>query len=257
MKGKRLAILVLTYNEEKNIKDCLQSASFADEVIVVDSYSEDDTAALAKKYGATVVQHEMKSFAAQRNFAMEQTCADWLFFLDADERIAADAAEEISRIVQDDEQAAWRIKRMNILFGQRMRFGGHRPDYVTRLFPREMARWEGLVHERVVCDLPLRSLHGCLHHYTYTEWDRYFAKFNQYTTLMARRQYEAGKRSSMVKMVCHPLFAFFRFYILQLGFLEGKLGFIFAVFHAFYTMVKYVKLAYLSEESASFRSMAL
>ena len=208
---------------------------------------------MAKKYGATVVQHEMKSFAAQRNFAMEQTCADWLFFLDADERIAADAAEEISRIVQDDEQAAWRIKRMNILFGQRMRFGGHRPDYVTRLFPRERARWEGLVHERVVCDLPLRSLHGCLHHYTYTEWDRYFAKFNQYTTLMARRQYEAGKRSSMVKIVCRPLFAFFRFYILQLGFLEGKLGFIFAVFHAFYTMVKYVKLAYLSEESASFR----
>ena len=249
MEDVQLAVLILTYNEERNIEECLQSASFADEIIVIDSYSEDRTLELAERDGARVVQNEMKSFAAQRNFAMAQTRADWVFFLDADERVTPEAAEEIVGIVQKNERIMWRVKRRNILFGQRMRFGGHRPDYVTRLFPKDAVRWEGLVHERVICDLPIKNLQGEVLHYTYTEWNRYFVKFNQYTTLMAERQYEEGKHSSMVKIVLHPLFAFFRFYILQLGFLEGKLGFIFAVFHAFYTMVKYVKLYYLEIET--------
>lgn len=244
----RLAVLILTYNEEKNIEACLQSASFADEVIVVDAYSKDQTVKLVEKYGARIVQNEMKSFAEQRNFAMTQTDADWVFFLDADERVTPEAAEEIVRVVQKNERIAWRVKRRNIFLGQCMHFGGYRPDYGTRLFPKESVRWEGLVHERIVCDLPSKKLQGELLHYTCTEWNRYFVKFNQYTTLMAKRQYEEGKRSSMIKIVLHPLFAFFRFYILQLGFLEGKLGFIFAVFHAFYTMVKYVKLYYLETE---------
>lgn len=248
MKDIRLAVLILTYNEEENIKDCLQSASFADEIIVVDSYSTDGTLKVVEKFDVTIIQHEMENFAAQRNFAMEKTEAEWIFFLDADERVTPEAAEEITKIVKENKRAAWCIKRMNILFGKQMRFGGHRPDYVTRLFPRRAVRWDGLVHERVICDLSVKRLHGVLHHYTYTDWYRYFAKMNQYSTLMAKRQYGEGKRSSILKIVLHPFFAFFRFYILQLGFLEGKFGFIFASFHMFYTMAKYVKLYYFEEE---------
>ena len=126
-----------------------------------------------------------------------------------------------------------------------MRYGGHRPDLCLRFFPRDAVRWEGLVHERVCTELPVRRLTGELYHYTYTSWDRYFQKFNQYTTLMAQRQHAAGKTCSFAKVLLDPPFAFFRFYILQGGILEGRLGFVLGAFHAFYTMAKYVKLYYM------------
>ena len=126
-----------------------------------------------------------------------------------------------------------------------MYYGGHRPDYPRRFFPRDAVRWEGLVHERTESALPVQRLRGSLLHYTYTTWEHYFQKLNQYTTLMAERQYAEGKRASFLKILFDPPFAFFRFYILQRGALDGRLGFILAMFHGFYTMVKYVKLRYM------------
>lgn len=133
----RLAILILTRNEEVHIEACMESASFADEIVVVDSGSTDRTQAIAESMGARFVTHPMgdDGFAGQRNFALTQTTADWVFYLDADERIEAAAAEEIRRIVSEDLPAAYRVERKNIVFGQLMRHGGHRPDFVYRLYP--------------------------------------------------------------------------------------------------------------------------
>ena len=133
----RLAILILTRNEEVHIEACMESASFADEIVVVDSGSTDRTQAIAESMGARFVTHPMgdDGFAGQRNFALTQTTADWVFYLDADERIEAAAAEEIRRIVSEDLPAAYRVERKNIVFGQLMRHGGHRPDFVYRLRP--------------------------------------------------------------------------------------------------------------------------
>ena len=141
----RLAILILTRNEEVHIEACMESASFADEIVVVDSGSTDRTQAIAESMGARFVTHPMgdDGFAGQRNFALTQTTADWVFYLDADERIEADAAEEIRRIVSEDLPAAYRVERKNIVFGQLMRHGGHRPDFVDRLYPRTAIRWRG------------------------------------------------------------------------------------------------------------------
>ena len=219
----KLAVIILTHNEEQHVAACIQSAAFADEILVIDDCSTDRTRALAESAGARVIEHSLNGdFAAQRNFALAQTDADWVFYVDA--------------------RAVYEVRRINVAFGQRMYHGGHRPDYPRRFFPRDAVRWEGLVHERTESDLPVRRLKGSLLHYTYTSWDRYLQKFNQYTTLMAERQHAEGKSASFLKILLDPPFAFFRFYILQRGFLDGRLGFVMAVFHGFYTMVKYVKL---------------
>ena len=242
----KIAVIILTHNEEAHIGACIRSAAFADEILVIDDESEDLTREIAAEAGARVISHPLAGdFAAQRNFALTQTTADWVLYLDADERVSPAAGETMRRIAEENPKAAYEIKRVNIAFGQKMRYGGHRPDLCLRFFPRDAVRWEGLVHERARTELPVRRLAGELYHYTYTSWDRYFQKFNQYTTLMAQRQHAAGKTCSFAKVLLDPPFAFFRFYILQGGILEGRLGFVLGAFHAFYTMAKYVKLYYM------------
>ena len=246
---KKLAVLILTYNEEKNIEECVGSVSFADEIIVIDSGSTDQTCQLAEKLGVKFVYHPMdEGFAGQRNFALQQTGADWVLYLDADERITPELAGEIQEIVEKDEQYAYEILRNNVVFGQHVGYGGHSPDYSLRLYPRFAISWEGVVHEQAKVTLPIRKSKNGMLHYTYTSWDRYFFKFNQYTTMMAEKMLENGKKTKMTDITLRPCFAFFRFYILKSGWRDGKIGFIMAAYHAFYTMTKYVKLYYLRKE---------
>ena len=245
-----LAVVILTKNEEANIEDCIKSAMFADEIIVIDSGSTDKTQAKAEALGVKFVLHPMTEdgFAGQRNFALTQTNAKWVFYLDADERITSEAASEIKQVVLQNEKFAYQIKRVNIVFGQIMKYGEHRPDWCQRLFPTEEVHWGGVVHESPHTSLQVKSLKNIMYHYTYKDWERYFEKFNQYTTLMSERMHTQGKRASFADILFHPLFAFFRFYILRLGLLDGKQGLIFALNHYFYTMIKYVKLYYKQRE---------
>jgi len=246
----KLAVIILTRNEEANIEAAIESVAFADEILIIDSGSTDRTQELAAKMGARVITHPMdeEGFAGQRNFALTQTKANWVFYLDADERITSEAKTEIQQVVNQNKQYAYKIKRVNIVFGQPMKYGEHRPDWCMRLFPRETVHWNGVVHESPYTQLPVERLRFVLHHYTYTDWHRYFEKFNQYTTLMATRMYEQGKQAMFLDILIHPIFAFFRFYILRLGLLDGKQGLIFALNHYFYTMTKYVKLYYKQRE---------
>ena len=239
----KLAVIILTHNEERHIEACIRSATFADEILVIDDMSTDRTAELAQNLGARVVTHPLAGdFAGQRNFALTQTDADWVLYVDADERVNEGTEAELRRIMAADARAVYEIKRINVVFGQRMCCGGHRPDYPRRFFPREAVHWTGLVHERTESELPVRRMGGSLLHHTYESWAQYFQKFNQYTTLMAERQHREGRHASFLKILLDPPFAFFRYYILQRGFLDGRLGFILAMFHGFYTMAMYVKL---------------
>jgi len=249
----KLAVLILTYNEKKNIVECITSVKFADEIIIIDSGSTDGTIEVAEQLGATCIVHPMEEgFAGQRNFALTQTKAEWVFFLDADERITPELAEEISAVVDGNEQYGYEILRINVVFGRIVAHGGHSPDYSLRLYPRTAISWQGIVHEQALVSLPIQRLKKHMFHHTYTSWERYFFKFNQYTTLMAEQMDERGRKAHFIDIVLRPWAGFLRFYVFKSGWRDGKIGFILAVFHYFYTMAKYVKLYYIqnvAEES--------
>lgn len=240
----KLAVIILTCNEQQNIAACLETVQFADEILVVDSGSTDDTIAIAEKCGARVITHPMESFAGQRNFAAEQTDAAWILYLDADERLTADLADEICAIVKKNELVVYDIRRVNHIFGQRMLRGDFAPDWSRRLFPRGKFNWIGIVHEEAKVTVPVKKLKNSFYHYTYQSWRQYFTKIDKYSTLMAKKMQEQGKRASLSDIIFRPPFAFFRAYILKAGFLDGKLGFIFSVFNAYYTFIKYCKRYY-------------
>jgi glycosyltransferase involved in cell wall biosynthesis len=247
-----VAVLILTYNEEKNISDCIASARFADEVVVIDSGSTDRTVAIAQSLGAKVAVRAMTDgFGPQRNYALSQTETDWVLYLDADERITPGLAAEVRKVVEGNEPFAYEILRNNYAFGRRLKHGGFRPDYSLRFYPRTAVSWSGTVHEEATVTVPKRKLKNVIIHYTYTDWNRYFNKFNSYTSLMAEQMWQRGKRSSMLHIIFRPWWAFFRVYILQSGWLDGRLGFILACFHFFYTMSKYVRLYWLQKQEES------
>lgn len=245
MKKPTLAVIILTYNEEKNIETCITSVRFADEIILIDSGSTDQTKTIAENLGAIVYENLMgvDGFAGQRNFALGKTQADWLLYLDADERLTPELMEEIREIILEDP-CCYKIKRVNYIFGKRVVYGGHAPDYIARLFPRKQVKWSGIVHERALSDLPIKKTRGHICHYTYSSWEMYFEKFNKYTTLMAKKMHDNGKKATMADILFRPCFAFIKYYIFKFGFLDGFLGFSFSVMNAFYTLVKYLKLKY-------------
>lgn len=246
-----LAVIILTKNEEANIEDCIKSAMFADEIIVIDSGSTDNTQAKAEDLGARFVVHPMvdEGFAGQRNFALTQTDAKWVFYLDADERLTPEAATEIKKIVTSDRIGAYRIKRMNVLLGKLMKHGVHAPDWSMRLYPRESVHWSGKVHEHADTTVPIFDMIGVMHHYTYNDWNSYFRKIILYTDMMAEKMHESGKKAYVTDLSIRPIYAFFRSYILQRGFMDGEYGFIFSVLHGYYTFLKYLKLRYFFNKS--------
>lgn len=245
----QLAVLVLTLNEAENIVDCLNSVNFADEIVVIDSGSTDETCAMATRMRAKVVVHPMtEGFGPQRNFALSQTQADWVLFLDADERITPELAQEIQQVVQGQRQAAYEILRQNVVFGKMIHYGGHGPDWSLRLYPRTAIQWEGVVHESAKVTLPIERCRHSMLHYTYTSWDKYFTKFNHYTTLMAEKNLASGKRARLIDVIFRPIIGFIKMFFFKRGFLDGKLGFILAVLHAFYTFTKYIKLEHLIQQ---------
>lgn len=242
-----LSVLILAKNEEKNIRDCIKSAQFADEVIIIDDYSSDNTVKIAQELGARVCQRAMNgNWGAQQTFAIEQATTNWIFFLDADERITDALEKEIVQAVKQNELYAYEVPRLNYVMDKALRHGGWYPDYGYHLVPRLDVRVEGLVHPQFVHNYPVRRLRSPITHYTYSSWEHYLNKLNLYTKLAAEKNFQKGKRANFFfDIMIRPFVAFFKMYILKSGWRDGKIGFILAVFHYFYTMAKYVKLYYI------------
>ncbi|MDO5686151.1 MAG: glycosyltransferase family 2 protein [Neisseria sp.] len=239
----RLSVLIIARNEEKNMAACLSSVAFADEIIVIDDMSEDDTAKIAEEHGARVMQRAMNGdFGAQQQFAIEQASGDWLLFLDCDERITPELAAEIQEKVKANVQAAYRIRRLNHFREKRVYYGALRPDYVCRLMPRAGVSAEGVVHQQFYHPYREEKLrHGMLH-YTYSSWDQYYPKLDNYARLSAQKYLEAGKSVSFWRdVVLRPLWAFFKTYVIHMGFLDGKIGWVLSVNYYHYTLSKYVR----------------
>lgn len=245
-----LSVLILAKNEEKNIGDCITSALFADEIIVIDDNSADRTAEIATSLGAKVVQHAMNgNWGAQQTFAIEQATGDWIFFLDADERFTPALVEETKQAIAQNELYAYKVPRLNHFMGEVVHHCGWYPDYGFHLVPRANFRVEGLVHPQFIHDYPTRYFKNHMLHYPYVSWEQYFNKFNLYTRLAAEKNYSRGKRANFFfDVMIRPFFAFNKMYVLKAGFLDGRLGFTLSVFHFFYTMAKYVKLYWLQKQ---------
>lgn len=240
-----LAILILTRNEEENIISVVENAKkCTDEVIIIDSGSTDRTVDLAKEHGAKVsFRAWTDDFSAQRNFALEQTNADWVLYLDADERIDVKMTEAIRSILQEEtEPCQYLMKRKSVAFGTKFNHGVLKPDYVARMFPRTSVHWIHKVHERPQYALPMKQMPGHLEHYTYKNWQHWEGKLCQYTTIWAEDAYRRGKKTSLSNIFFHSLGGFFKMFILRAGFLDGWMGVYVCFNHFFYTMLKYLKL---------------
>lgn len=241
----RLAILILAKNEQDNIVDAVKNAACcADEVIVIDSGSTDDTVALAETHGARVVYRAWtRDFAAQRNFALTQTEAPWVLYLDADERLNETLLQEVHTVVaRDMRDAQYEMERRSVAFGQIFRHGVLKPDHVARLFPREKVRWVGSVHEHAESSLRCVRLSGYMEHHTYRSFEQWEKKLCSYTTIWADDAFARGRRISKVGILGHSLGGLFKMLLLRLGFLDGWLGIYMCLNHFFYEMLKYLKL---------------
>lgn len=250
-KADNITVVILTKNEEKDIVDAINNAQkITNNVLIVDSGSEDNTVALAEVNGAKVVYRAWDNdFAAQRNFALKHVATEWVLYLDADERMNDELIENISNKLHQNEQAKYKIIRRNSAFGRDFKYGVLGPDSVIRLFPKNGVKWKGKVHERPIGKFEEKTLKGYLKHYTYTSFDEYMDKMNKYASISAIDRKQRGKKCSVIKdLVLRPIFAFIKMYILKLGILEGWLGLVLSLNYANYTLNKYVKLKMLGDE---------
>jgi len=242
----RLSVIVITRNEVQRLRRCLTSVSFADECIVVDSGSTDGTQALARELGARVTDTtDWPGFGPQKNRALALARGDWVLSLDADEWLDDELAAQVRAVVAAPgvPGCSHTLSRLSSFCGQWMRHSGWYPDPVLRLFPRGQARFsDDLVHERLLCDLPVRPLKGHLLHESMPTLTMANDKMNRYSSGRAADLYARGRRGGLGKAIGHGLWAFLRTYVLKRGFLDGRIGFILAVHNGEASYYRYLKM---------------
>ena len=238
-------MVVITKNEEQNIGDCLASVAWADEIVVVDAESHDQTVPLVRRYTDRVFIRPWPGFGPQKNFAIDQATSAWILVLDADERVEPALRQEIESILGQDPQATagYVIPRKNFYYGAWIRGAGCFPDLQTRLFRRGKGRYNNIpVHEHLVIDGPVGRLDAPLTHFTERRIEDHFRKFDAYTTLAAEDKARRGVRPRPWTLICGPPATCFKAYVLKRGFRDGVRGLIVSVFAGFYTFIKYFKL---------------
>ena len=256
-----LSVVLITHNEAANIAACLESVAFADEWIVLDSGSTDATVEIARRFGATVVvASDWPGFGAQKNRALALARGHWVLSIDADERVTPELAASIRQAMADDatpsgaamsgRPVGYEISRLSNFCGQWMRHGDWYPDRVLRLFRREAARFsDDRVHERLIIDRAaggIARLAGELLHHSMPTLDSALEKLNRYSSGRALDKVAAGARGGLATALGHAVWAFIRCYLLRRGFLDGRLGFVLAVYVAEGTYYRYLKMGLLA-----------
>jgi glycosyltransferase involved in cell wall biosynthesis len=243
-----LSIILITKNEVANIRACLESVAFADEVIVVDSGSSDDTVAIAKEMGAKVFEHDWPGFGPQKNRALCHASGEWVFSIDADERVTPELRAELEQAMREGKADGYFCPRLSQFCGTFIHHSGWYPDYVLRLFRRGAGRFsDSLVHESVLLKGNSAKLKNPLLHYSYLTKDDVERKVEHYSGAAAQQMFEKGKRSSLAGAALSAGWAFIRTYLIRLGVLDGAAGWQIAVMNMRTTWLKYRKLAALNE----------
>jgi glycosyltransferase involved in cell wall biosynthesis len=240
----KLSVTIITLNEADHVAAAIDSATWADEVLVVDAGSTDATPDIARTKGAAVFARPWTGYVDQKNFAASRAAHEWIFSLDADERIPVGLAEELRRVLAaEPPMPAYRLPRVTYHLGRWIRTTDFYPDFQTRLYDRRRARWQGrYVHESVAADGPVGTLRHELEHYSYRDLRDQLDRINRYTTLAARQMHEAGRRAGVFDLLVHPPAAFLRNYVLRRGILDGAAGFIISAANAYSVFLKFAKL---------------
>jgi len=239
-----LSVIIICCNEASVIGRCLDSVSWADDIVVFDSGSRDDTVAICRRHGARVFETDWPGFGPQKQLALEQARGDWVLSLDADEWVTPVLRDEILATLASPVHNGYWIPRASSYCGRTMRHSGWWPDEVLRLFRRDSARFsDDLVHERVIVEGATGRLREALQHEAYRDLDEVLEKINRYSTLAAQQAYQAGARASLGKALNRGLWTFCKTYFFQLGFLDGREGLMLAISNAEGSYYKYLKLA--------------
>ncbi len=244
MPSEKISVTIITHNEEASIGRALQSASWADEIVVVDSMSTDRTAEICRERGARVIRHPWEGYAPQKNRAISLASHDWIFSLDADERVTPALAEEIRKeMTEGPRREGYYIPRKNFFRGRWIRHGGWWPDYTLRLFDRRRGKFaERLVHETVILEGRAGYLDHPLEHFTYDSIEDFLARAQNYSRLAAQEMALQGKSERLADLLFRPPATFIRMYLLKGGFRDGRDGFILAMLYSYYTFLKYARL---------------
>lgn len=242
--------MLITRNAAAQIEDCLASLAFADEIVVVDSGSDDGTREIATRLGTRVVAKEWLGFGRQKQFAVEQATHDWVLCVDADERVSAELAASIRRELAAPVSPVYRMARRNRFLGRQLSHGEGYPDWCPRLFDRNLARWsDDVVHEKVLYAVTPGTLEGDLLHESAENLGSYLEKQNRYTTLAAQQLYERGQAAGAPQLLLSPLVRFLKFYVFRLGFLDGVPGLVHISIGCMNSFNKYAKLIELNKAS--------
>ncbi len=232
--GNSLSIVLITLNSERYLPKVLESCLFAQEIVIVDSGSTDNTKKIAQKFGARFIHQGWLGFGRQKQFAVEQARNDWVFVLDSDEIIPEELQQEIISTLENPKFKAYKVPRLNYFFGRPIKTCGLYPDYTIRLFNCQFARFsDDKVHEKVLYDGPLGKLKNHLIHFAYESVDEFIEKQNRYSSL--------AKKPNRLKAIFSPKWTFFQKFILQRGFLDGWHGYLIAKLYSQYTFWKYIK----------------
>jgi glycosyltransferase involved in cell wall biosynthesis len=247
----RLSVILITKNEAINLKACLDSVHFADEIIIVDSGSTDGSIEIARAAGATVIEPpDWPGFGPQKNRALAAANGEWVLSIDADERITPELAQEILQAISQPQADAYEISRRSWFCGRFIEHSGWSPDYVTRLFKRGTARFtDDLVHERLIADGAVKTMKAVMLHYTYRNFSQVLQKVDNYSTLSAKQAYAKGRRAGVGTAVFHGAWSFIRTYFLRLGILDGSHGLALAISNAEVSYYRYLKIWLLEQEA--------
>ena len=238
-----LSILIITKNSAETIEACLQSVTFAQEIIVLDSGSTDSTVEICRKYTSHVHQTDWPGFGPQKNRALALATGDWIFSIDSDEWIDDALKNEMLAAMQQTGATVFSIPRRNQYCGKWIRYGDVGRDRVIRLFKRGSARFsDDIVHETVLTDQPIKKLHALLFHNSYRSLSELMSRMNRYTSLSAEIRHKKGKKTSFSKAILSSLWAFIRSYFIRAGLLDGKMGFMVAVSSAESSYYRHLKL---------------
>ncbi|TYB79579.1 glycosyltransferase family 2 protein [Bizionia myxarmorum] len=241
---EKLSAIILTKDEIHNIESVIRSVNFADEIIVVDSFSTDGTFEKAKSLNATVIQRNFSYHAEQKNWIIPQAKHNWVLIVDADERVTPELQSEIMAILNSQpKHAAYWIGRINHFMGKRVNYSGWRNDKVIRLFQRDLCQYDDkLVHEEIIAQGSVGYLNSKFLHYTYTTMDAYMEKMNRYATKQAEEYDKKTGRLTPYHFVIKPLWGFLKHYIVQSGFRDGVVGLTIGYIQGYVVYMRYVKL---------------